>query len=35
MEETDKHRADIKRRAEEQNKKIRDKHKNNKDASNI
>ena len=35
MEETDKHRQEMKRKAEEQNKKIRDKHKNNKDASNI
>ena len=35
MEEADKHRAEMKRKAEEQNKKIMEQHKKNKDAGNI
>ena len=35
MEETDKHRADVKKRVAEQNKKILEDQKNKKDASNI
>ena len=35
MEETDKHRAEVKRKAAEQNKKILEDQKNKKDASNI